>query len=613
MNLLLRTFLCPLLLPFAQSWAQGSNPSATTNIPPWDTAREASVWKGLNPRPTLGCRDIMGTILEATGTPGYEMRGEKIEKALEQLESMQDLDPSSKTYGNFRWYSRETKPGDRNAVEFVTQRSIILKLLYSDRLSTKANETLDRILKHSVEGIHLQKVNIDYTNIFLMKTWNILALGQALKDPALSKEGAQMLDAWIDFTRKNGITEFLSPTYLGVDLDCLGLIANQITDPAISGKAKGALLFFWQNIAANWFEPSQRLGGAHGRDYDYLTGHGELDHHLREGGWITSAQPKNAPQTPVFDAATRWLPPEELHRQALSEIPRFVTARCGTNDFNWTAQQVGRHISIGVTGSGKGAEDKPFRVNLEGSGGPKTVIVNFLMDGRDDPYGKKKIPTGSSGHMKAHHLNPVFRAVQSGSDVLFLSSYPGLKPISQEETNNACLYSHLDLPEEAVVWSVDQPLDPKLPTQPIPGNICFLRLGDTAVGIRFLLAEDIAGKPVTAELVTDGHEYNAKRLSVTHSATPPGEKGGAVAMAVRTEEGLDEAGFAAFRKKFADAHASADHQGSIVRLSSEGSKNLLVLEADTTTGKILRSEGGDPAIQIAPLTINGKKVDLVIP
>jgi hypothetical protein len=50
-----------------------------------------------------------------------------------------------------------------------------------------------------------------------------------------------------------------------------------------------------------------------------------------------------------------------------------------------------------------------------------------------------------------------------------------------------------------------------------------------------------------------------------------------------------------------------------VRLSSEGSKNLLVLEADTTTGKILRSEGGDPAIQIAPLTINGKKVDLVIP
>ena len=84
-------------------------------------------------------------------------------------------------------------------------------------------------------------------------------------------------------------------------------------------------------------------------------------------------------------------------------------------------------------------------------------------------------------------------------------------------------------------------------------------------------------------------------------------------MAVRTEEGLDEAGFAAFRKKFADAHASADHQGSIVRLSSEGSKNLLVLEADTTTGKILRSEGGDPAILIAPLTINGKKVDLVIP
>jgi|GEM_PF-1664372 len=151
MNALHRTLLCFLILPFAPALAQGTNTLTTSNIPTWDAAREASAWKGLTPRPTLGCREIMGTILEATGTPGYEQRGEKIEKALEQLESMQDLDPSSKTYGNFRWYLRETKPGDRNAVEFVTQRAVLLKLLYADRLSPKATETLDRILKHAVE------------------------------------------------------------------------------------------------------------------------------------------------------------------------------------------------------------------------------------------------------------------------------------------------------------------------------------------------------------------------------------------------------------------------------------------------------------------------------
>jgi len=602
-----------MLIP--NGWVQTTNTPVDlqVSIPVWDASKEFSVWKRLDPRPTLGCRTIIESILEAVGTPGYEIRQIHIENALEQLESMQDLDPASKTYGNFHWYWRETKPGDLNAVEFVTQRAVLLKILYTDRLSPKATETLDRILKQAVEGIHRQKVDIDYTNIFLMKTWNILALGQILKDPELSKEGQEMLDKWIDFTRKNGITEFLSPTYLGIDLDSLGLMSNQLSDPAVREKAKAALNFFWQNIAANWFEPTQRLGGAHGRDYDYLTGHGELDHHLRESGWITSEELKNAQHSPVFDAATRWTPPEELHQMALTEIPRYVTARCGTNDLTWNSQLIGHHVSIGVAGSGKGPEDKPFRVNLAGPAGPKTVIVNFFMDGRDDPYGSKKVPTGSSGHMKAHHLIPIFRAVQSGSDVLFLSSYPGIKPVSKEETNSTCLYSHIDLPEEAVVWSVDQPLDQKVHTQPIPGNICFLRMGDAAVGIRFLLAEDSSGKPITAELIADGHQFNAKRLTVTHSATPLGEGSGLVAVAVRTAEGLDETRFADFRKKFAGAKTSAEHHGCVVSLKTEGNKNPLVLVSETSTGKLLRCEGSDQSVLITPLSINGKKVDLSTP
>jgi hypothetical protein len=297
----------------------------------------------------------------------------------------------------------------------------------------------------------------------------------------------------------------------------------------------------------------------------------------------------------------------------LTEIPRFTTQRCGTNDTDWASQQIGHHVSIGVSGTCKGSEDKPFAINLAGPAGPKTVMVNFFMDGRGDPYGTKKIPTGASGHSKAHHLASTFRAVQSGSDVVFLASYPGAGKPSKSEPPPVCLYSHLDLPEEAVVWSVDQPLDPKLATQPLPGNLCFLRLGDVAVGIRFLLAEDVTGKPVTAELVNDGQQFHAKHLSVTHSATPPGEGRGTVAVAVSTAEGLDDAGFAVFRKKFSEAHTSADHHGSEITVSAQGATNSLLLQADLTSGKLLRSEGADPAVQIAPLSVQGKKVDLVTP
>ena len=139
------------------------------------------------------------------------------------------------------------------------------------------------------------------------------------------------------------------------------------------------------------FKPAQRLGGAHGRDYDYLSGHGELDRHLREAGWITSEAPKKNPNNMLFEKLSFWSPPEELHQQALAGIPRFVTQRCGTNDTDWASQQIGHHFSIGVAGTCKGSEDKPFAINLAGPIGPKTVMVNFFMDGRGDPYGTKTI------------------------------------------------------------------------------------------------------------------------------------------------------------------------------------------------------------------------------
>ena len=588
-----------IVLGFDPSHTQAGNSSAPS-------APEKKAWARFeNPAPNLGSRDIMAAIVEAAGKPGYEGQMQQIEHALGMLERMQDLDPKSKTYGNLCWYWHEHKPGDLNAVEFITQNAAILKLRYANHLSPKALESLDRLLKYAVEGIHRHKVDVGYTNIFLMKIWNLLALGEALKRPDLTQEGSGMLDQWIEFTEKNGITEYLSPTYYGTDLDSLGLIVKQLNNPPIQKKAEKFLRLFWEDIAANWFEPAQRLGGAHGRDYDYLTGHGYLDVHLLNAGWIT-ATGKNQQHVPgIIEDAITWTPPAEIHQQALGGIPRFVYQKTGIADTEWASQQLGHHYSIGVSGSCKGPEDKPFAINLAGPQGAQTVMVNFFMDGRDDPYGSRKIPTGASGHNKAHHLVPTFRAVQSGSDVLFLSFWPQPTSHPSKETPPACLYSHMDLPEEAVVWSANQPFDGKLTSQMLPGNICFLRLGDVAVGIRFLLALDTVGRPVSVELANDGHNFHAKRLTVAHSKGAPGEGRGIVAVAVRAEEGLDDAGFATFRKNFLDAKTSASSQGSMVCASAAGKKNILTLNVSLSDGNVLKSQGSDPAMQIAPMSVNG--------
>jgi len=559
------------------------------------------------PAPNTGSRELMGFILEAAGSSAHQQRASQIEGAFQSLEKMQDRDPHSKTFGNFCWYWHEQKPGDLNAVEFVTQQGALLKLRFADNLSPKALESLDRILTLAVEGIHRQKVNVDYTNIFLMKVWNLLALGEILKKPELAQEGASMQDQWIDFTSKNGITEYLSPTYYGVDLDSLALMAKDLSNPPVQDKAQRILRLFWNNVAANWFEPGGRLGGAHGRDYDYLTGHDALDRHLKDAGWIISKETKPQ-EVPTFDDATKWIPPDEIHQKALGGIPRFVFQKCGVTENNWASQYIGRHFSIGVAGTSNGPEDKPFALNLAGPAGPQTVMFNFFMDSRGDPYGNKKVPTGASGHMKSHHLVPLLRAVQSGSEVLLLASWPPeARPNFKKETQPVCLLSHLDIPFEAVAWTADKPLDVTQQPMSLPENTCFFRMGDVAIGVRFLLSLDTAGQPVSAQLVNDGTAWKAKRLTVTHSLGAPGEGRGIVAFAIRVQEGLDDSGFAAFRRSFLSSKTSAVNEGNVVRLSTDGLKGKLSLDVDLATGQILRSEGGDHSLQIAPMSVNGSE------
>lgn len=557
-----------------------------------------------SPGPDLQSREIMRFVLEAAGGAESAARAPEIEQSLEDLERMQDKDPASKSYGNFCWYWHETKPGDRNAVEFITQAAALLRMRFEDRLSPKGRGDLDRLLALAIEGIHRQRVEVAYTNIYLMKCWNLLALGQALKRADLSTEGSAMLDDWIAFTARNGIHEYLSPTYYGVTLDSLGLMAGNIRDKDVHGKAIRCLNLVWDDIAANWFEPCGRLGGAHGRDYDYLTGHGDLDRHLADAGWIPPPAQPGAGHG-VFNDAARWTPPDALRKEALSDIPRFVYQKWDAGDEAWAAQYVGHDFSIGVSGSCQGPEDKPFAINLAGPTGPKMVMVNFFMDGRGDAYGKIKTPTGSSGHPKAHHLTPYFHAVQRDAEVLFLASYPSGSV--KDKPAPVCLYSHMDLPAEAEVWTKDGRTDPSQASQPLPEDVCFIRMGDVAVGIRFLMPQT-----PEAEVINDGAAYHARRLTIAHSTSPPSGKPVCVAVFARAAEGLDEAGFAEFRKAFLGAKTSGSIAGTIAQANAAGLKGELKLEADIVTGKLITKAGSDASREVPPMSVDGRDFSAVL-
>ncbi|MBN2449062.1 MAG: hypothetical protein JXR77_01655 [Lentisphaeria bacterium] len=432
-----------------------------------------------DPSPQMGVRSLFEFALEsAEADHGLERLG----GALERAERMQDRDPESRTYGNFRWYWGAERPEDLNAVEFSMQDAALLWMRHRERLPEDALERLERLISFAVEGIRRHNVRESYTNIFLMKTWNCIALGEQTERPELAREGYAMLDAWLLYTWEHGVHEYLSPTYYGTDLDSLLLIAAFSRDSRARSQAETALRLFWTDIAANWFEPCLRLGGAHSRDYDYVTGHGYLDHHLRFAGWLEP----HADAAPLrFAALTGWRPPGELRTLAVERLPRMVRQRWGAGAGERAAQYVGRSVSLGSAGASYADPmDKTLTVHF--AGGPGMPVVSFLMDARNDPYGRLRNPVGG-GHSKALHLTPFLMSVQREREALLLAAIsPGDRGFQRPAPDPVCLLSHVVLPREGVaLWVGDEPVAAGIeagPAESLPGAEVRELLRDTGLG-----------------------------------------------------------------------------------------------------------------------------------
>lgn len=578
-------------------------PAPDPSVSPERLARLERLVRNFDPvRDRTGVRALFEFALEAADA-GW--RPDLVERAFEIAEQMQDRDPASPTFGNFRWYMLNEKVEDRNAVQFSMERASLLWMLRKDRLTPLAHERLERLIEFSVEGIRRHRVRESYTNIYLMKTWNCIALGEATGRPELAEEGYAMFERWFEQTLETGITEYLSPTYYGVDLGSLGLIARFAGKEEWRGAAETALRLFWTDVALNWFAPAQRLGGAHGRDYDYLRGTGSLDSFLRRHSWLRDGE--KIPELDLFERSSDWTPPAELRKLA-GQTPRTVTRRWGAEPWKTATHYVGRSFSLGVANASYGPEDKPFSLDLSST--RKDVLVRFFMDARGDPYGQIKFPQGMSGHMKAQHLVPFLASVQRGPEVLFLASAdPAFPEHFRHAPEPACLLSHFFFPDAAEVWIGETRL-PALRGQrhDVPDQTpVFLRHGGVAAGIRFPLARTDAGGKARIFLAGDGEKFGAARLSVEHAAQAPQSRG-VVAAWVRVAEDLDDAAFTAFRKSFAAAQAEAVLDGDRARVKVAGAAEPMAIEADLASGQRLLRTGGEPEDDAALLGLNGRDI-----
>jgi hypothetical protein len=443
---LFAVFLFVSMLSFSQNKFTFSEEDKTILIKRLDFQWD----KNFNPELTPGSSivDLSGFILDAVSV-GYNH--EKIQTALKYLKNSINLsDKNPKTYGNIFWYHGDTVINDSNGVEFCMRKITLIWILYKDKLSKIEKQTIMDIFKYSIEGIKRHNVKLSYTNIILMKIWNLIALGEYYNKPELAEEGYKFLKEWILYTYKNGFCEYLSPTYYAVDIENLSLIYNFTKNSEAKKIAGAALEYIWSDVASNWYEPSKRLGGTHSRDYDRLYGHNAIDELIEKAGW-SSIEERKISANSAYTFYSFVSPKDEIKKYITNPIPRFVYEKWGEDSSQRASNYIGKNFSVGSAEANYYNMDKtPLVINI--GSGYDTPVINFFMDGRQDYYGFKKI-LERSGHEKSLHLKPFITSVQNDGEVLFLAS------IKDGTDNTERLDSNITIPSDSEIWLNNKKLD----------------------------------------------------------------------------------------------------------------------------------------------------------
>ena len=562
-------------------------------------------WQKVGKLPeSLTPREILAAALalcEAKKSP------ERLETLFTVAGRLQDRDAESPGYGNFRWRWGDGSVKDYNAVEFAMQPGALIWLRHEASLPKPARKVLREILDHAVQGCLRHAVPPSYTNIALMNAENLILLGEALGRPEVADEGYARLRRFVLYTWECGIHEFDSPTYYGVDLECLLLIEQFCRRPEGKAAARALLELFWTDIAANWFQANLRLAGAHSRDYDYLRGRGHLEVNLWAAGWLDG--PPRAGTWALWPALTTWQPPKRLRDMSLRQLPRLVRQSWGVAAMHFKTHYLCADVTLSSSGANYGPMDLPLTVDLPGKA--ESLRGYFLPDARRDPYGKKKIPAGS--HFKTLHLRPFWAAAQRRTDALGIVVY-------RERTvreGPATLESHFVMPLDAdELWAGPANLRFEAETPravPMPaGQAMILRKGTAAVGVRVVWSRGTDGKAAPAAVVWDGNPHGALRVTVAHHSfwgvTKPLARAGA-ALWVRIGSGLkDDAAFTKWRTDFAAAKvqvAEKDDSGERLAVRVSGADGPVALTVAPAYSGCLEV---DPAPAKVILEIDGKDV-----
>ena len=471
---------------------------------------------------------------------------------------------------------------DENNVEFALELACPALIEYYDTWNDENKALFDDFVDYSMYASwNRTNVAITYSNIYVMKIWNLIALGENLDTERtwgrthnltpeqIAARGYDMLKKFYDSVCEFGIHEHNSPTYTGVQAECLGYLAKYTKNEEARAMAEKCKNYISAQIFANYFTPGKVSSGVMSRCYYRGSSGGKIDQ--LAGGLIYGYNMY------LYNRLAVWEPSAQ-DRQINDTYPRLVAYTFGPNKGTdasgkefWSQNAINYidrkfSISSGSHYSGNGTEKS---LSVVVAGDAHRSIINFAhyMEGRNDPFGR--INYGS-------HVWTCFRDAyarsQHENEVVVLQAGNGRDNPPKAEN----LKSHIIVPGSYVdeMWVGDEKIEDWFAMsgnakalQASSGYTYFSRIEDVVFSVRYLFTFGTDGKAKTPILTYDATNSNyvygtALRLTTIVADKQPaiGDLGGVV-MWWRVDKNIDtDEKFAALRKKIMEAEVQVPQQ-----------------------------------------------------
>ena len=472
---------------------------------------------------------------------------------------------------------------DNNNIEFALELACPALIEYYKDWPDDVKALFDDFVDCAVYASwNHDNVAVSYSNIYIMRTWNMIALGEnlspdrtwgkslALTPAQIAAKGYAMLDEFFDFLSKWGIHEHNSPTYTGVQAECIGYLAKYTKKAESRAVAEKCRDYLSAMIAANYFSPGKVDSGAMSRCYYRGSSGGKID---QLAGGLLLGQGMY-----WYNELAAWKTPAE-DLKINSTYPRLVAYTFGPemgtdssskeyyamNAMNY----VDRKYSISSAGhhyTGNGTEKA---VSVVVASEAHRGIINYAhyMEGRDDPFGR--IPY-NGGHVWTCFRDAYGRS-QHENEVVFFQAGNG-----RDNPGGTNLKSHIIVPGTYVdeMWVGDERIPDWFSMSgnakalsKSGGMTYFSRIEDIVVSIRYLFTFGTDGKSKVPVLTYDSNNSTyvngtALRITADIKDTKPSQSElGGVIIWMRVDKGIDsDAKFAALRKSVMEAEVHAPEQ-----------------------------------------------------